>query len=129
MPDSRGRRGWRGVTLIQEFLDAGSRVACASDNVRDAFHPFGDFDALEVYSQSVRIAHLELRLSESVGIVTSAAADIVGLPDHGRVAPGRPAHLVILPGPFLQRTPQAAPAGPGASSTARQCAMDGRPDC
>jgi len=88
---------WRGVTLIQEFLDAGVPVACASDNVRDAFHPYGDFDALEVYSQSVRLAHLELRLSESVGVVTSAAAEIVGLPDHGRIAPGAPAHLVVLP--------------------------------
>jgi cytosine deaminase len=72
-------------------------VACASDNVRDAFFAFGDYDAAEVYSESVRLAHLDDRLGASVGIVTTAAAEIVGRPDMGRVAPGSPAHLVVFP--------------------------------
>jgi cytosine deaminase len=88
---------WRGITLIHDLLDAGVPVACASDNVRDAFHAYGDLDAAEVYIQSVRIAHLDSRLSQSVGMVTTAAADLVGLPDMGRVAPGAPAHLVVFP--------------------------------
>jgi cytosine deaminase len=88
---------WRGITLVHDLLDAGVPVACASDNVRDAFHAYGDFDAAEVYIQSVRIAHLDSRLSQSVGVVTTAAADLVGLPDMGRVAPGAPAHLVVFP--------------------------------
>jgi cytosine deaminase len=86
---------WRGVTLIHEFLDAGVPVACASDNVRDAFFAYGDFDLLEVYTQSVRLAHLDSRLPESVRVVTTAAADIVGRPEYGRIAPGAPAHLVL----------------------------------
>ena len=88
---------WRGITLIHDLLDAGVPVACASDNVRDAFHAYGDFDAAEVYLQSVRLAHLDSRLAQSVGVVTAAAADIVGLPEMGRVAPGAPAHLVVFP--------------------------------
>ncbi len=88
---------WRGLTLIHDLLDAGVPVACASDNVRDAFHAYGDFDAAEVYIQSVRLAHLDSRLRESVAVVTTAAADIVGLPEAGRVAPGAPAGLVIFP--------------------------------
>jgi len=88
---------WRGITLIHDLLDAGVPVACASDNVRDAFHAYGDLDAAEVYIQSVRLAHLDSRLAQSVGVVTSTAADIVGLPDMGRVAPGAPAHLVVFP--------------------------------
>jgi cytosine deaminase len=72
-------------------------VACASDNVRDAFHAYGDLDAAEVYIQSVRLAHLDSRLGESAGLVTAAAADIIGRPDMGRVAPGAPAHLVVFP--------------------------------
>jgi cytosine deaminase len=88
---------WRGLTLIHDLLDAGVPVACASDNVRDAFHAYGDFDAAEVHIQSVRLAHLDSRLGDSVRAVTSAAADIVGLPDMGRVAPGAPAHLVVFP--------------------------------
>jgi cytosine deaminase len=88
---------WRGLTLIHDLLDAGVPVACASDNVRDAFHAFGDFDAAEVYIQSVRLAHLDSRLGESAAVVTTAAADIIGRPDMGRVAPGAPAHLVVFP--------------------------------
>jgi cytosine deaminase len=88
---------WRGLTLIHDLMDAGVPLACASDNVRDAFHAFGDFDAAEVYIQSVRLAHLDSRLGESVGVVTTAAADIVGLGQMGRVAPGAPAHLVVFP--------------------------------
>jgi cytosine deaminase len=88
---------WRGLTLIHDLLDAGVPLACASDNVRDAFHAYGDFDAAEVYIQSVRLAHLDSRLGASVRVVTSAAADIVGLPASGRVAPGAPAQLVVFP--------------------------------
>ena len=88
---------WRGLTLIHDLLDAGVPLACASDNVRDAFHAYGDLDAAEVYVQSVRLAHLDSRLGASVCVVTSAAADIVGLPGIGRVAPGAPAQLVVFP--------------------------------
>ncbi len=87
---------WRGVTLIRDLLDAGVPVACASDNVRDAFYAFGDFDLLEIYAQSLQLAHLDAHLADSVRVVTSTAADLVGRPEHGRIAPGAPAHLVLL---------------------------------
>ena len=86
---------WRGLTLISDMLDSGIPVACASDNVRDAFFAYGDFDLLEVYTQSVRLAHLDTRLAESVRVVSATAAEIVGRPAAGRVAPGAPAQLVI----------------------------------
>jgi cytosine/creatinine deaminase len=88
---------WRGITLIQDLMDAGVPLACASDNVRDAFHAFGDYDAAGVYIESVRLAHLDNRLPESVGVVTSVAADILGRAEMGRVAQGSPAHLVVFP--------------------------------
>jgi cytosine deaminase len=86
---------WRGLTLIQDMLEAGIPVACASDNVRDAFFAYGDFDLLEVYTQSVRLAHLDTRLADSVRVVSATAADIVGRPGAGRIGPGAPAQLVI----------------------------------
>jgi cytosine deaminase len=86
---------WRGLTLVHELLDAGVPVACASDNVRDAFYAYGDLDAIEVYTQSVRLAHLDSRLDESIRVVTSTAADLVGRPEFGRLAAGSPAHLVV----------------------------------
>ena len=86
---------WRGLAPLQDLLDAGVPVACASDNVRDAFFAFGDFDLLEVYAQSVRLAHLDERLGDSVRVVASTAAEIVGLPTYGRVVAGAPARLVV----------------------------------
>ncbi len=88
---------WRGLTLVHDLLDEGVPLACASDNVRDAFHAYGDFDAAEVCIQSVRLAHLDSRLGAAVEAVTSAAADIVGLPHMGRVVPGAPSQLVVFP--------------------------------
>lgn len=88
---------WRGLTLVLDLLDAGVPLACASDNVRDAFHAYGDLDAAEVYIQSVRLAHLDSRLGPSVEVVTSAAAEIIGLPGAGRIEPGAPSQLVVFP--------------------------------
>ena len=88
---------WRGITLIEDLIDAGVPVACASDNVRDAFHAFGDYDMTEVFIQSLRLAHLDSRLGQSVSVVTTAASDIVGVPEGGRVAEGLPAQLVVFP--------------------------------
>jgi cytosine deaminase len=88
---------WRGITLIEDLIDAGVPVACASDNVRDAFHAFGDYDMTEVFIQSLRLAHLDSMLGQSVSVVTTAASDIVGVPEGGRVAEGLPAQLVVFP--------------------------------
>jgi cytosine deaminase len=87
---------WRGLTLVHDLLDAGIPVACASDNVRDAFHAFGDYNPAEVYAQSVRLAHLDARRAESVRVVTGTAADLIGEPLLGRIAPGAAAHLVVF---------------------------------
>jgi cytosine/creatinine deaminase len=95
-PGERRTPRWRGLTAIHELLDAGVAVACASDNVRDAFYAFGDFDVLDVYAQSVRLAHLDARLAESPRLVAAAAADLLGRPEFGRIAPGAPARLVVL---------------------------------
>jgi cytosine deaminase len=87
---------WRGLTLVHDLLDAGVPVAAASDNVRDAFFAYGDYDMAEVYAQSVRLAHFDAPLADSVRLVTRTAADLVGRPESGRVVPGAPAHLVVF---------------------------------
>jgi cytosine deaminase len=86
---------WRGITLLHELHDAGVPLAVASDNVRDAFFAYGDYDLIEVYTQSVRIGHLDARLADSVRLVTSAAADLIGRPELGRLDSGGPAHLIV----------------------------------
>lgn len=87
---------WRGLTLVHDLLDAGVPVACASDNVRDAFHAHGDYDMAEIFTQSVRLAHLDQRLGDAVRAVTTGAAEIVGRPQRARIAPGSPANLVVF---------------------------------
>jgi cytosine deaminase len=86
---------WRGLTLVHELIAAGVPVAAASDNVRDAFFAWGDYDALEVLHQSIRIGHLDTRLDQAPALVTTTAADAMGLPHHGRIAPGARADLVV----------------------------------
>jgi cytosine deaminase len=87
---------WRGLTLIHEFIDAGVTIACGGDNVRDAFIGWGDFDMVEVYIESVRLAHLDSRLAFSPSVVTTGPAAIMGLPGHGRIAPGSPADMIVF---------------------------------
>ena len=88
---------WRGLTLLHEFIEAGVTVACGGDNVRDAFIGWGDFDMVEVYVESVRLAHLDSRLAFSPSVVTTGPAALMGLPGYGLVAPGSPAELVVFP--------------------------------
>jgi cytosine deaminase len=87
---------WRGLTLIHEFIEAGVTVACGGDNVRDAFIGWGDFDMVEVYIESVRLAQLDARLAFSPAVVTTGPAQIMGLEGYGRIAPGSPADMVVF---------------------------------
>ena len=88
---------WRGLTLVHECIEAGVTVACGGDNVRDAFIGWGDFDMVEVYVLSVRLAHLDTRLAYSPSLVTTGPAEIMGLKGYGRIAPGSPADMVVFP--------------------------------
>ncbi len=102
---------WRGLALLHEALDRGIPVACASDNVRDAFFAWGDYDLLEVLQQSVRIGHLDTRLAAAPSVVTTAPAAVMGLPDHGRIAPGACSSLVVTAATTLNEL-LARPAAP-----------------
>ena len=87
---------WRGLTLVHEAMDAGITVAFGGDNVRDAFIPWGDFDMMEPFVHSVRLAHLDTRMVHAPSVVTTAPAAIMGLAGYGIVAPGSPANLVVF---------------------------------
>jgi cytosine/creatinine deaminase len=78
----------RGVTLVRELLRAGVEVRFASDNVRDAFFPFGDADPLE----TAYLAAITAQIDEPEVLVR-------GICD-GRLAPqeGDRGDLVVIPG-------------------------------
>ena len=89
---------WRGVTVLHEARARGIPVAVASDNTRDPFYAYGDHDMHEVFREAVRILQLDHPIGRWADVVASSPAEIVGLPERGRIRVGAPADLVILEG-------------------------------
>ena len=87
---------YRGVTLLHELQAQGIPVAISSDNCRDPFYAYGDHDGLEVLTQSARIAHLDRPLGDWPRAITQTPADLMGLPDMGRLGLGLSADLVLF---------------------------------
>jgi cytosine/creatinine deaminase len=85
---------WRGVTLLHELAARGIRTMAASDNCRDPFYAYGDHDGLEVFTQAVRIAHLDHPAGEWPRLVTVTPAAVMGI--DSRIAEGSPADLVLF---------------------------------
>lgn len=77
----------RGLTLVRELLAAGVPVRFGSDNVGDAFFPFGDADPLEAAFLAALAAHLDDEGQLLAGIAGGAS----------EVRPGMEADLVLLP--------------------------------
>mmetsp|Transcript_19226 Transcript_19226/g.53609 ORF Transcript_19226/g.53609 Transcript_19226/m.53609 type:complete len:561 (-) Transcript_19226:851-2533(-) len=89
---------WRGITLLQELRAAGVAVAAASDNVRDSWHTYGDYDCLSVLALAVGLGHLDTAPDFGTwsDLVTSLPKAAMGLPAP-LIASGTPADLVIFP--------------------------------
>jgi cytosine/creatinine deaminase len=87
---------WRGVTILHELRAHGIPIAIASDNTRDPFYAYGDLDAVEVFTQAVRIAHLDHPVGDWPAAITRTPADTMGLDDVGRLRIGGPADMVIF---------------------------------
>jgi cytosine deaminase len=85
----------RGITLLHELAAAGVPVCCASDNTRDPFYAYGDLDALEVYREATRIAHLDHPMGHWPRIVTETPARIMGVAS-ALLAEGSAADLVLF---------------------------------
>ena len=86
---------WRGVAPLHELANAGVRVAVASDNTRDPFYAYGDLDMLEVFREATRIVHFDHSARSWLPLIGPASADIMGLPDAGRLMVGGTADFVI----------------------------------
>jgi cytosine deaminase len=87
---------WRGVTLVRELAAAGVKVAFGSDNVRDPFYAYGDYDMLEVFREAVRIAHLDHPLGGWAASVTRIPAAQMRLAGPAAIEPGASADLVLF---------------------------------
>jgi cytosine deaminase len=87
---------WRGVTRVKELKQAGIKVNFASDNCRDPFFGFGDHDMLEVFNQSVRIAHLDTPYDDWIASFTKNPASVMGLDEVGKIGVDLPANLIVF---------------------------------
>ncbi|RKP56757.1 amidohydrolase family protein [Pararobbsia silviterrae] len=95
--DTHARR--RGLTPVRDLLDGGVNVAYASNNVRNAFTPFGNADMLHVGNLLAHAAQLGTPADQArvLEMATTRAARAIGLRDYG-IAVGNPADLVVLDG-------------------------------
>jgi cytosine deaminase len=82
---------------VRKLREAGVTLFLGSDNVRDAWSPFGNGDMLEraaiAARQQVLVEDDELALA--FGLVSTAAAEATGRADYG-VAPGRSADFLLV---------------------------------
>jgi cytosine deaminase len=89
---------WRGVTLLHEMSAHGIPVSVASDNCRDPFYAYGDHDMLEVFTQAVRIAHLDRPYGGWPKAVAATPASVMKLAGRGMIGVGATADLVLFRG-------------------------------
>jgi len=73
----------------------GLRPSLATDNVQDAFYPYGSYDLVETFGLGVQMAHLA-PAGDWLEAITTHPAAALGLAWDGRIAPGCPADLVVL---------------------------------
>ncbi len=87
---------YRGVTAVHELKAAGVKVALASDNCRDPFFAYGDHDCLEVFTQSVRVGHLDHPIGDWPQSVNRIPSEMMGLQNVGQIGEGMAADLVVF---------------------------------
>jgi len=85
----------RGITRIREAAARGLRASLATDNVQDAFYPYGSYDLVETFGLGVQAAHLAPAM-DWLDAITVNPARALGLAWDGRIAAGCPADLVRL---------------------------------
>ena len=84
----------RGITRLREARAAGVNVCVSTDNVADAFYPYGSYDLLETWGLAVQLAHLPDPASW-LDAITVNPAEAMQLEWDGRLGVGSPADFVV----------------------------------
>jgi cytosine deaminase len=98
--DERNQR--RGLTPVHLLRDSGVNVTFSSNNVRNAFTPFGKADMLQIGNLLAHAAQFGTPHSQAeiLRMATYDAARSIGLEDYG-LAEGRRADLVVCDSPVV----------------------------
>jgi cytosine deaminase len=88
----------RGIAPVRELWQAGVTTAYSSNNVRNAFTPFGNADVLEIVLLLAQTCHLGSPADQEriLDMATVQAARIVGVAGRYGLRPGAQADLVVL---------------------------------
>ncbi|GAA1370184.1 amidohydrolase family protein [Streptomyces beijiangensis] len=88
----------RGVAPVRELWDAGVVTATATNNIRNAFTPYGTGDLLDIALLLAQTGHLSgpADLRRVLRMVTYDAARVIGIAEHYGVREGAIADLVVL---------------------------------
>ncbi len=93
----------RGLTRVKELLRAGVNVAYASNDVRDAFNPFGNADMLQeglIVALGAQFGS-DGELATVFAMGTHNAARALGMSESYGIEPGKRANLVIFDAPSV----------------------------
>src|SRR5262249_17482543 len=87
---------WRGGTLVHGMRRRGIGGAVAGRNCRGGLYAYGDHDTVDTFRQAVSILHLDHPLTDAPALVGPAPARIANLKEHGHLAIGYPARLIVF---------------------------------
>src|SRR5690606_37577197 len=85
----------RGIAPLREMQAHGIAVSTASDNIQDAFYPFGDFDILELLRGMIVAGHMDQDIDSAIALGITGGAQAMG---HGapRIALGQSADFTLF---------------------------------
>lgn len=88
----------RGVTRVNELLDAGMNVCFGQDSIVDPWYPLGNGNILRVLEAGLHICHMlgYRNLQGALDLVTDNSARAMALGERYGLEAGRPANLLIL---------------------------------
>lgn len=87
----------RAVTPVRALRDGGVNVCLATNNIRNAFTPYGNGDLMQIAMLAIPVSHLGGAddLPTVLPMITSNPAKALGLKDYG-IEAGKNADLVLL---------------------------------
>jgi cytosine deaminase len=88
----------RGIAPVRELWEAGVTTAYSSNNVRNAFTPYGNADLLDIGLFLAQACHLSSPddLARVLDMATGQAARVIGIADRYGIRAGADADLVVL---------------------------------
>jgi cytosine deaminase len=89
----------RGITRVNEMLQAGINVCFGHDNICDPWYPLGTGNMLQVLFMGIHVCHMTgyEQIMDAINLITHNSAKALHIQDRYGIEEGKPANLIILP--------------------------------